>query len=126
MAADLTITVPNEPGALAQIARDLADAGINISSVVCDGYGVETDLHVLAEDADAAREALRGTPVTIMSQQEVVVVQLEDSPGVLADLAAEIADAGVNLNLVYVAAGTRVVLGSTDMPALRDALKLDG
>jgi hypothetical protein len=52
----------------------------------------------------------------------VVVVDVEDRPGVLADLPRRIARAGVDLDLVYVATRNRVVFGAPDLPALRAAL----
>jgi hypothetical protein len=53
------------------------------------------------------------------------VVDVEDRPGVLADLTRRIARAGVDLDLVYVATRNRVVFGSADLPALRAALELE-
>ena len=53
---------------------------------------------------------------------EVVVVDVEDRPGVLADLTRKIARAGVDLDLVYVATRNRVVFGASDLVALRAAL----
>ncbi|MBA3605428.1 MAG: ACT domain-containing protein [Acidimicrobiia bacterium] len=55
-------------------------------------------------------------------EREVVVVQVDDQPGILADLARTVADAGVNLDLVYVATRNRVVFGSPDLGGLRQAL----
>jgi hypothetical protein len=52
----------------------------------------------------------------------VVVVDVEDRPGVLADLTRKIARAGVDLDLVYVATRDRVVFGAPDLAALRAAL----
>jgi hypothetical protein len=52
----------------------------------------------------------------------VVVVDVADRPGVLADLTRKIARAGVNLDLVYVATQNRVVFGAPDLAALRAAL----
>jgi hypothetical protein len=52
------------------------------------------------------------------------VVDVEDRPGVLADLTRKIARAGVNLDLVYVATRNRVVFGAPDLAALRAALDL--
>jgi hypothetical protein len=52
----------------------------------------------------------------------VVVINVQDRPGVLADLARKAARAGVNLDLVYVATENRVVFGADDLPALRAAL----
>jgi hypothetical protein len=50
------------------------------------------------------------------------VVDVEDRPGVLADLTRRIAKAGVDLDLVYVATNNRVVFGAQDLPALRAVL----
>ena len=60
--------------------------------------------------------------MAVSRQEEVVVVDVEDRPGVLADLTRKIAKAGVNLDLVYVATRNRVVFGSPDIDALRAAL----
>jgi hypothetical protein len=50
------------------------------------------------------------------------VVEVEDRPGVLADLARSIALAGVNLDLLYIATRDRVVFGAPDLDALRAAV----
>ena len=50
----------------------------------------------------------------------MVVVEVEDEPGVLADLTRRIAKAGIDLDLVYVA--TRNVFGAPDLAGLRAAL----
>ncbi|HEX9683938.1 MAG TPA: ACT domain-containing protein [Acidimicrobiales bacterium] len=122
MATDLTIQVPNEPGALARVAAAVADAGVNLSAVTCDADGSVTDMHVLVKHPEAAKHALATAAVTVTGQREVVVVECEDRPGVLADLARQVAEAGVNIDLVYVATGTRVVFGSRDIEGLRRAL----
>ena len=50
------------------------------------------------------------------------MVQAQDRPGELAELATKVSDAGVNLDLVYVATNSRVVLGSEDTEALKQIL----
>jgi hypothetical protein len=60
--------------------------------------------------------------VGVSREREVVVVNVEDRPGVLADLTRRIARAGVNLDLVYVATQNRVVFGAEDIEALKAAL----
>nr|NIR40891.1 amino acid-binding protein [Actinomycetota bacterium]NIS35819.1 amino acid-binding protein [Actinomycetota bacterium]NIT98367.1 amino acid-binding protein [Actinomycetota bacterium]NIU21984.1 amino acid-binding protein [Actinomycetota bacterium]NIU70447.1 amino acid-binding protein [Actinomycetota bacterium] len=59
----------------------------------------------------------------VSREREVVVVQAEDRPGELAELAQRVGAAGVNLDLVYVATGSRVVMGSDDLEGLREALE---
>lgn len=50
------------------------------------------------------------------------MIRVANEAGALAKVAAAISDAGVNLNLVYVATGTRIVFGADDIGALRAAL----
>jgi hypothetical protein len=58
----------------------------------------------------------------VTRERDVVVVDVEDRPGVLADLTRKIARAGINLDLVYVATQNRVVFGADDLAALRTAV----
>lgn len=122
MAFDLEIDVENTPGALAQVAAAVSDAGVNIAAVTCVGPDARAELHILVKHAEAARHSLAISNLAVTSEREVVVVDVEDRPGVLADLTRRIAKAGVNLDLVYVATRNRVVFGSPDLDALRTAL----
>ncbi len=122
MAVDLVIDIENSPGALADIAAAISDAGVNIAAATCVGAGDKAELHILVPHAEAAKHALAISQVGISREREVVVVEVEDRPGVLADLTRKIAKAGVNLDLVYVATRNRVVFGADDLPALEAAL----
>src|ERR671918_169432 len=122
MAVDLVIDVENTPGALAQVAAAISDAGVNIAAATCVGPGERAELHILVPHAGAVKHALAISHVAVTREREVVVVDVEDRPGVLADLARKIAKAGVNLDLVYVATQNRVVFGAADVAALRAAL----
>ena len=122
MAVDLVIDVENEPGALARVAAAISDAGVNIAAATCVGPGERAELHILVPHAEAAKHALAISQVAVTREREVVVVDVEDRPGVLADLTRKVARAGVNLDLVYVATRNRVVFGAADLAALRAAL----
>jgi hypothetical protein len=122
MAVDLAIDVENTPGALARVAAAISDAGVNIAAATCVGPGERAELHILVPHAEAVRHALAISQLAITREREVVVVDVEDRPGVLADLTRKIARAGVDLDLVYVATQNRVVFGAPDIAALRDAL----
>ena len=122
MAVDLVIDVENKPGALANVAAAISDAGVNIAAATCIGAGERAELHILVKHAEAARHSLAISHVAVTRQREVVVVDVEDRPGVLADLTRKIARAGVDLDLVYVATRNRVVFGSADLDGLRAAL----
>ena len=122
MAFDLVIDVENTPGALAEVAAAISDAGVNIAAATCIGSGERAELHILVPHAEAAKHSLAISHLATSRDREVVVVDVEDRPGVLADLTRRVARAGVNLDLVYVATQNRVVFGATDLKALRDAL----
>ena len=126
MAVDLVIDIDNTPGALADVAAAISDAGVNIAAATCLGAGERAEVHILVPHAEAARHALAISHVAVTREREVVVVDVEDRPGVLADLARRVAKAGVNLDLVYVATRNRVVFGSPDLAALRAALEPAG
>ncbi|MBI2705716.1 MAG: ACT domain-containing protein [Actinobacteria bacterium] len=122
---DLVIEVDNEPGSLARVAAAISDAGVNISAATCTGPGDKAAMHILVPHAEAAKHALATANITVTSQREVVVVDAEDRPGVLADMARMIAEAGIDLDLVYVATRTRLVFGSPDLDALKDILGVE-
>jgi hypothetical protein len=122
MAVDLIIEIENTPGALATVAAAISDAGVNIAAATCVGAGERAELHILVPHAEAAKHSLAISHVAVTREREVVVVDVEDRPGVLADLTRKIARAGVNLDLVYVATQNRVVFGADDLAALRAAL----
>jgi hypothetical protein len=119
---DLVIHVPNEPGALARVAAAVSDAGVNLAAATYVGSGDLADLHILVKHAEPTRRVLEPAGLTVSEENEVVVIEAEDRPGVLADLARRVADAGININMVYVATGDRVVFGADDIDGLKAAL----
>lgn len=123
MAYDLVIDIENGPGALAQVAAAISDAGVNIAAATCIGSGERAELHILVPHPGAARHSLAISHLAVSREREVVVVDVEDRPGVLADLTRTIAKAGVDLDLVYVATRNRVVFGAADVDALKAALQ---
>jgi hypothetical protein len=122
MAFDLVIDIENTPGALARVAAAISDAGVNIAAATCVGPGEQAELHILVPHAGAAKHSLAISHLAVTREREVVVVDVEDRPGVLADLTRRIARAGVDLDLVYVATQNRVVFGAPDLDGLRAAL----
>jgi hypothetical protein len=123
MAVDLVIDIENTPGALARVATAISDAGVNIAAATCVGPGDRAELHILVPHAEAVRHALAISQLAATREREVVVVDVQDRPGVLVDLTRQIARAGVNLDLVYIATRNRVVFGAPDLPALKAALE---
>lgn len=124
MTKDLTVSIQDRPGTLGRVAEALGKAGINIEGI--GGFAVynEAVAHLLLEDGDVARarDAIEAAGGNVEDERDVIVVDLEDRPGEFGRLARKIADSGVNLNLVYMATRTRVVVGSEDLRKLKAAL----
>ena len=119
---DLIVNLENEPGSLAQLGEALGNAGINIDGLcglVGEGF---QEVHVLVGSAQEARSALEEVGITCGGEREVEVIAVMDQPGEMGRHLRKIADAGINVDLVYMATSTRIVLGSPDMDGLRSAL----
>src|SRR5436305_15296271 len=112
----------NSPGSLAGVAAAISDAGVNIAGATCVGPGERAELHILVPRAEPVKHALAISHLAVTREREVVVVDVEDRPGVLADLTRRIARAGVDLDLLYVATANRGVFGAVDIAALRAVL----
>ncbi|MGH2529638.1 MAG: ACT domain-containing protein [Actinomycetota bacterium] len=125
MAKDLTISLEDRPGTLADLGEALGKAGVNIEGIC--GIGVEgrAIIHVLVEDAVKARQALEGAGIKVEGEAEAIVEDFsgdEDRPGALGAMARRIAEAGVNIQVTYIATGSRGVIVTTDNAKARQAL----
>jgi hypothetical protein len=125
MATDLTVILDDQPGELARLGEITGTAGVNIRGLAAftgEGRGV---IHLLLDDdaVPRAREALRGAGMGIADEREVLVVDVVDRPGSLGELARELAEANVNVELAYPTfKREQLVIATDDMQSARDAL----
>jgi hypothetical protein len=119
---DLTVVLENRPGTLASLGESLGKAGVNIEGFC--GFPAEGQAigHLLVEDAAAARQALEEAGAKVTGERDVLVVNMENRAGALGQAARKVADAGVNIDLVYLASDNRVVVGADDLDKARAAL----
>jgi hypothetical protein len=122
MATDLTVWLADQPGAMAGACETLGAANINIDGCCAYPAGTAGQLHVLVDEDEAARAALTAAGHKVVADREVIVHELDDVPGSAGACLRKIADAGVNLELVYLATATRLVIGVDDLDAARAAL----
>lgn len=122
MATDLTVYLEDRPGTIAEAGEALGAAGINIQGACgfpSDGRGV---LHLLVDDADASRAALEAAGLEVGGQRPVVVSAIEDRPREMGRVLRRVADAGVNVDLVYLTHDGRMVIGASDVDAAEKAI----
>lgn len=122
MAKDLTVVLKDRPGTLADMGEALGRAGINIDGICGVHCQDETAIHILVEDVEGARRALEASGIEVSDEREVLIMEVEDRPGVVGDVARSIANAGVNIELVYLATNTRLVIGADDLDKARAAV----
>ena len=123
MATDLTLYLDDQPGELARVGDVLGKAGANIAGLCAlSTGGGQAEIHILVNDATSAFEALQAAGIRIASEQEVLVLEIEDRPGALGALARRLGDARVNLSLVYLATNTRVVLAADNLADAKSAV----
>jgi len=122
VAKDLQVELEDRPGTLAQLGEALGRAGVNIEGFCAVPVQGRGRVHVLVEDAGAARQALEGAGVQVTGEREVLVVDVVDQPGTLGSVARKLADAGVNIDWAYLATRTRLVLAVSDLDRARSAL----
>jgi hypothetical protein len=100
----------------------LGKAGVNIDGfcgLPCEGKGI---IHILVEDAAGARRALEDAGLEVSAEREVLVLEAEDRPGSLGEVARRMAGSAVNIDLVYKATQTKLVMGVDDLEKARGAV----
>jgi hypothetical protein len=125
MPKDFTVVLQDRPGELARLGEATGSAGVNIQGMCAftgEGRGI---IHVLVDDpkASAARRALEDAGMGVADEREVLVVDMEDRPGTLGELARTLGEANVNIELVYTTfGGIKLVIATDDLESARAAL----
>lgn len=121
MAKDVTVELEDRPGTLADLGEALGNAGVNIDGGCGFPAGGRGIFHILVEDAAGARKAIEGAGLSVADERDVIVVDVTDKPGELGGIARRMADAGVNIDLIYLTARGQLVLGVDDLQKARSA-----
>lgn len=112
---DLTIRLENRTGALAEMGEALGGAGVSIEGGGAFAAGDSGIAHFLFQDGAAARRALEAADLEVLAEREVLVQRLDQAkPGQLGSIARAMADAGVNIEVVYSDHENQLILGVDD------------
>ncbi|MGQ0535584.1 MAG: ACT domain-containing protein [Methanobacteriota archaeon] len=122
----LSVALMNRPGALADVARALGDAGVNIEALTVDTHSEIGVARFLVSDVDKGLDILEaeGHPVQILYAFRL---SMDHRPGALADTCAKLSARGVNIELVFGGAspGSKrgdLIIGVDDFPSAKKAL----
>lgn len=98
--AQISVFLENRPGALSEVTRTLADAGVNLRALMIaetERFGI---MRIIPNDPIAALAALESTGVTTRTI-EVVGVTVPDRPGGLADVLSAFDGTEASIEYMY-------------------------
>ncbi|HEY7649225.1 MAG TPA: ACT domain-containing protein [Methylomirabilota bacterium] len=96
----LVLTLRSRPGVLADIARALADAGVNITALCAGDAAGRGKIRILVNNPVKARRALRRAGYRPV-EEPAFVVRMRNRPGMLARIAGKVAKARINIKSAY-------------------------
>ena len=122
MATDYELRLEDQPGTVAEVAEALGRAGINMLGFCGTSEQGEGRAHIAVDDREGTHRALEDAGVRVGESQQVILVDIEDKPGALGELTRKIASAGINLSVLYVGTGNRMIVGASDIDKLKQVV----
>lgn len=95
----ITVVTGDRTGLIAEVAQLLSEHRVNIATMNGRVVGTDAVLHVEVDDVAAALAVLTGTGFQVVSN-DVVIFQVEDVPGSLAQAARQLADDKLDIRMV--------------------------
>jgi hypothetical protein len=126
-ATQLAVFLANRPGALARVCEALAQAEINIQALATSDTVDHTVVRMVVSDPTKALMLL-GEAGVLALETEVLTIETASEPGVLAKIAERLAEANLNIDYAYLAAGRRaekglIILRPSDVEKARRVLQ---
>ena len=121
----LTVFLENQTGRLAEVAKILKNQDINLqgfSTTEARDYGI---LRMIVSDTEKARQSLKDAGFTTHIA-EAICVKVEDKPGELYKILEILANFKINIDYIYVIAGTRIVISVPDVVKTEEILLKNG
>lgn len=127
---EFRIILPNRPGRLAELLELLGEKGVNVKSIAQVAEADKAMVAVIPYDAQRAGDVLKRGGIEF-EEAEIMFVDLRDEPGQLAQVARTVAEAGANIESIYLLGkvgqgeGSRVQFGFRfdDLERARAALQ---
>jgi hypothetical protein len=123
---DLMVIIKNKPGSLADMGETLGKNNINIEGLCGFPQKDEGIIHILVEDDTTTRWILEDAGFEVRAVRDVLVLdigKMAGKPGTGGKMARKVGNAGVNIDLIYLAENNRIVLGVDDLEKARTALE---
>ena len=123
----LSIFLENRVGALSKVCNLISDRAINLLAICAIDTIEEAVLRIVAEDEAGTLKVLQEAGMQVL-ETDVFLITLDNVPGATGRVAAELAQAGVNIDYIYASAhpeGSKsyLVLRTHHMAETETALK---
>jgi hypothetical protein len=118
---DISVRLQNRPGTLAAAAAALDRAGVAVAGVcgfAIDGRGLR---HFLVDDGQY-RDILQEAGAELVDERDALVVSVDAHPGWLMSLTSRLGEAGVNIEVIYMALDNQLAIVPNDIAKARAAL----
>ena len=102
----LSLFLENKPGTLAAVCQALGEAGVNIHALTVSDTVDHAVVRMVVSDPNKAIH-LFGEHGTLVIENDVLMIEGENKPGALVDIAARLGKAKVNIEYAYLAGGPR-------------------
>jgi hypothetical protein len=127
---EISLTLPNRPGALAGVARTLAKERINLAAISVDSAAGRGRVRLVVSDPDRALVLLSAAGYDA-EVREMMAVRLEDRAGSFLRVLEALARAKVNIQSVAILVARDgnhplVALSANDLPRARKVLRQAG
>ncbi|HSM01066.1 MAG TPA: hypothetical protein VK960_01305 [Acidimicrobiia bacterium] len=97
---EFTVHLANRPGMLAALTERIAEAGVHIEALAAFGMDEMGVAHIVVTDAATTRGVLSRAGMAF-EERNVLTTVLEPGPAAVAEMAHSLAEAGVNIEAIY-------------------------
>jgi len=127
---EISLTLPNRPGALAGVARALAKERINLAAISVDSAAGKGRVRLIVNDPDRATTLLHSAGYEV-EVREMIAVRLEDRAGSFLRVLETLARERINIQSVAILVAREgnqvlVALSTNDLPRARKLLHQAG
>ena len=122
---EFALTLDDRPGTLAKVTDAIAKAGINIEGycAVPSGKEGKGTFRVVTKDPASTKKALEAAGFKVQEERDVAVIDVEDRPGVVAQIFRRIAQNELNVGPTYSITQNRIAISADDFSKLRETLQ---
>ena len=110
LVTQLALFLENKPGTLAAVCDALADAKINIFALTISDTVDHAVVRMVVSDTNKALSIFEAHG-TLVVENEVLMIEHDNRPGTLSEIAKKLASKKVNIEYAYLAGGTHTKKG---------------